>query len=45
MFADVQRFETVEDVVKHFHLNEIDLLLPDSTKRKQNYRVTLRYHE
>ena len=39
-----QRFETVEDVVKHFHLNPIDLVLTDGAKKRSDtFRVMLKY--
>jgi len=41
--VDWQRFETVEDIVKHFHLNPIDLVLFDRKKRSETFRVTLKY--
>ena len=43
MSTDLQRFETVEDVIKHFHMNPVDLVT-DSKKQDEVFRTVLVYH-
>jgi len=43
--VDLQRFETVEEVIKHFHLNPIEMVPFDSKKANDIVKVRLKYHQ